>query len=900
MTVSAIFGTPLSVTTLGGPGFGSASAYPATNLYAFSSVPRLSAIPASGKYFVNWGLAGTNLNTLTNNPLDWPVTTASPSFIARLANLPTNNFSLTTLINGQGSVQFSPFAPYYTNGTLVTLTATPASGQFFLGWSGDATNTLTNLTVVMDSSKVITASFGLLPPQFAFGAAAYGVNESAGTVALNVLHQGIAGQVSYSTVDSTAVGGNGNSGDYVTTGGTLFFTNGEPSKTITVGVRDNFLSGPDKSLQVVLNNSTGGTNSLGNPSVTTVTIHYNDTPTTNGSLLVQAFPGPVPDLSGSLQVTLLPGNIGGQWRFPWELGWRNSGDLVTNLAQDNYDIEFRQLVNYVIQPLPSQAVFTDSGPTQVTNQYIGFGETSLGAITVNLGPNTVTNGGWRFVGESSYRNSGTTVANLSPGTEIIEFKAVTNLSTPQTVEVPVHAGVTNTVTEYYLIAPPLPAGVALPVPLPALAGINSSVTNNPRLPYAFNGQLQTDVGTGSGAVVRDRVVLTAAHIVFNDETLSYVNPPNWFFQKETGEFDPKPQVARGVIALSGYAAARTNDLPPYGSLSPEESSPASRDYDAAAVYFANSVGRGGYGGYLSSDAPVNEWLTSTQAKMLVGYPMDGASFGYAGVAPGKMHCTVATNYNFTLQNDRVYASTDFLGFPGDSGGPVYVLCTNNIYYPAAVYLGTLGNASVVLAIDSSVVNLINQAAALGDNGTNFGNGGPVVWGGPNTPGFIPAIFQVNVSPQDAANRGAAWLATSYTGSTWIPASSQVYYPNCNQNCQTLTLQFSGVPGYTTPAPISTTLQAYLPGTAGPTNVINVTYALLPTPSSLAVPRRLANGGLQFTLVGNIGKVYSIQFSTNLTSWSDLPILLTNQNGTNFFTNTPPPGVGTGFYRAKEQ
>jgi hypothetical protein len=48
-------------------------------------------------------------------------------------------------------------------------------------------------------------------------------------------------------------------------------------------------------------------------------------------------------------------------------------------------------------------------------------------------------------------------------------------------------------------------------------------------------------------------VLTAAHVVFNDETLSFVGEVNWFFQKHAGDFDPKPSKARGVAA--GNAAA---------------------------------------------------------------------------------------------------------------------------------------------------------------------------------------------------------------------------------------------------------------------------------------------------------------------------------------------------------
>ena len=41
-----------------------------------------------------------------------------------------------------------------------------------------------------------------------------------------------------------------------------------------------------------------------------------------------------------------------------------------------------------------------------------------------------------------------------------------------------------------------------------------------------------------------------------------------------------------------------------------------------------------------------------------------------------------------------------LGLPGNSGGPLYVLHTNGIFYPAGVFLGTVGNSWVVRGIDS--------------------------------------------------------------------------------------------------------------------------------------------------------------------------------------------------------
>jgi hypothetical protein len=185
-------------------------------------------------------------------------------------------------------------------------------------------------------------------------------------------------------------------------------------------------------------------------------------------------------------------------------------------------------------------------------------------------------------------------------------------------------------SETYLLAQSAPAGVLLPTPVPA-----NNITDLADYPFGFNGQLQTDIGYGSGAAVQTNVVLTAAHMVFNDQTLSYVSQAYWFIQQEKGVFVPEPLPARGWYLLSGYAAQRTNDV--LGGLGPEQSSPQSRNMDVAALYFLSPVAGGGYGGFLPSDTVPNQWLASTSLKMLVGYPVDGSQFGDASIVPGTMY-----------------------------------------------------------------------------------------------------------------------------------------------------------------------------------------------------------------------------------------------------------------------
>ncbi len=123
--------------------------------------------------------------------------------------------------------------------------------------------------------------------------------------------------------------------------------------------------------------------------------------------------------------------------------------------------------------------------------------------------------------------------------------------------------------------------------------------------------------------------------------------------------------------LSGYASQRTNDV---YVLGPGRSSPQSRNFDVAALYFDSPVAGGGYGGYLPSDAVPNPWLTGNSLKMLVGYPVDGSQFGVS-IVPGKMYQTTPQPYALSqaldqVMNQQVYTAPWFLSYPGNSGGAI--------------------------------------------------------------------------------------------------------------------------------------------------------------------------------------------------------------------------------------
>jgi PKD repeat protein len=72
-------------------------------------------------------------------------------------------YTLTTNTVGQGSITLNPPGGTYSEGTVVTLTAVPASGWQFDNWSGDLSGSTNPTTITMNSDKSVTAHFSEVP-----------------------------------------------------------------------------------------------------------------------------------------------------------------------------------------------------------------------------------------------------------------------------------------------------------------------------------------------------------------------------------------------------------------------------------------------------------------------------------------------------------------------------------------------------------------------------------------------------------------------------------------------------------------------------------------------------------------------------------------------------------------
>ncbi|MBW8688202.1 InlB B-repeat-containing protein [Chitinophaga rhizophila] len=108
---------------------------------------------AAGSDLIN---AGVTANGIT-------YTGSAPDIGARESGSTTNpgtySLSVTASPSAGGTVSVSPAGNSYTPGTVVTLTAVPASGYTFSGWSGAASGTSTTTTLTMNSNLSVTATF---------------------------------------------------------------------------------------------------------------------------------------------------------------------------------------------------------------------------------------------------------------------------------------------------------------------------------------------------------------------------------------------------------------------------------------------------------------------------------------------------------------------------------------------------------------------------------------------------------------------------------------------------------------------------------------------------------------------------------------------------------------------
>jgi len=139
-----------------GSGTITASPLPVGGTYGAGTVVSLTAIPAANFQFTGWSGACSGSSSCN-------VTMDATKSVTATFTLKQFVLTLATVGSGAITANPSPVNGTYGAGTAVALTATPASGSQFSGWSGACSGTGA-CSVTMDAAKSVTATFAAVPP----------------------------------------------------------------------------------------------------------------------------------------------------------------------------------------------------------------------------------------------------------------------------------------------------------------------------------------------------------------------------------------------------------------------------------------------------------------------------------------------------------------------------------------------------------------------------------------------------------------------------------------------------------------------------------------------------------------------------------------------------------------
>jgi hypothetical protein len=752
-----------------------------------------------------------------------------------------------------------------------------AAGLIFSGTNGVVTAVAgLNSTSCGAGTAATTLSMNATQlPVFSFSTPTYSVTEETGFVSITINKQGSgAASVHFATANGSAIAGT----DYIPTNGTFNFGASQTSTNILIIITNDLTFEGNETFAVKLSSPAGAT--LAYPSTTTVTILENDPIGSTSSVTGTPLPGPLPLATGKLSLSITSPPTNGLWRLAGQALWQSSGTTVSNLVTGNYRVEFAPVSGYR-RPDAMIAAVTSGATLVLTNSYIPTTNSGSGFISLLICPDAVADnvdtnnrGQWRVPGWSDWLNNADFTTNIPVGVYPIEFKDVNGYVTPVAGPLTVYSAVGSRLLGVYQRTN---EGLGI---TPTVVTFQTA-TNRP---YAYVGQIQTELGFGSGVVVLDRVVLTAAHLLFDPQSLAFVNKVRWFFERYSGSYEPVPLIPRGVYVFSSYSAQRDADPDPCVM------SVQSQNLDAAALYFLQSAGRGGYSGYLVSDSTTN-WLLTSRLKILAGYAME--------VVPqtnqGKLLATASNNLAFSQVYTNVYSSTNFSGYPSMSGGPLFVQGDDGNYYPAAIYLGPslagtiltgptpihfrapdAGSAdgSSVLNIDTTTTDVIDTAAAA-----SSGSPGVAVESQFTTRGAIPSIqsYLTVLSGPDPAIGTGGWSISgvSKTYNTW----SNFLIINGSSSYQ---VQFNCVSGST----VTQYAVPYWPPDEEKNynngdHIIKVRW-YLPADSAHPFSVKLTNPGNLWLSNAAASNTYQVYYNSDLstpTTWLKLPGGLVTNTGT---------------------
>ena len=169
---------------------------PLSGQHSEGSTVNITATPFAEYIFSSW--TGATSTTATASVVMNSNKTVTANFVKK-------KYALTTSVEGEGSIEEKVIkagvATDYNSGTIVELTANPATGWAFKEWTGDLTGTENPKQITIDKAKTVKAIFDNPPPFY--------LDQNGITIKardwVNVGTTGELGGVTYTAVDNTTI-----------------------------------------------------------------------------------------------------------------------------------------------------------------------------------------------------------------------------------------------------------------------------------------------------------------------------------------------------------------------------------------------------------------------------------------------------------------------------------------------------------------------------------------------------------------------------------------------------------------------------------------------------------------------------------------------------------------------
>lgn len=562
------------------------------------------------------------------------------------------------------------------------------------------------------------------------------------------------------------------------------------SATFNINISDDALTEFDEIILIGIGSGYQGLQP-GTPSSIGLTIVDNDGGDhSNQTAPLASTPRPVGSASLAMSIdNSLPVAV---WRIRGEPLWRFADNpatqaiegLASGLVPGFHEIEFRSFEGYVTPP--PMVVEVTAGQTWIpqpgARPFYAALETDLPGTSLTVTLTGLTNpadGGWKLEGETAWRASGSTFSGFPKGIYRVFFKPVAGQLLPKESVLSFGATVVRNISKAY-VADPNPTLQGWP---PGGIG-NDLITDNPTDSTVYIGRISTSAGFGTGTAAQVNTVLTCAHILFDDSTLSFSTNVRWHHQAQKDFHQPAAEleseyagvlnesgkrvhvstmVPRGWLVMGEYAAKRIEHMESGGA--PGFATPESQNLDVGALFFTKPVARGAKAGLAirkNNETP-GRWLRAAEndtlaavSKRLLGYPYDNVPHDDIGKVFRRTYSTANNNYqSFTLvpSHDFVFNSYNIVAGAGMSGAPVMLETSPNTWKQCAIYLGSnLGsNFGVMRELGEDVASLVTEAQGLSDpnNDTTGGNQSQA-----------SSLASINL------NKGRAYFKANVTGASW--------------------------------------------------------------------------------------------------------------------------------------